>query len=67
MGQSLSALVSTSLEYVSTCGRCHSLTETVYFTLLSFLGLISSFHDISPVLDFLFSLFGMGYDLSILP
>ena len=57
VGQSLSTLVSTSLQYVSACGRCHSLTETVYFALLSFLGLISSFHDISPVLDFLFSSF----------
>ena len=44
VGQSLSALVSTSLQNVSTCGSCHSLTETVNFTSLSFFRLIGSFH-----------------------
>ena len=63
VGQSLSTLVSTSLQYVSACGRCHSLTETVYFALLSFLGLISSFHNISP--DFVFYLF-LG-DIAVSP
>ena len=45
VGKSLSTLCSTSLQYLSTCGGSHSLTETVYFALLSFLGLIGSFHD----------------------
>ena len=54
MGQSLSTLISTSFQYVSARRGCHSLTEAVYLALLSFLGLISSFHNISPVLDFLF-------------
>ena len=44
VGQSLSALVSTSFQYVSSCGRCHSLTEAVYLASLSLLGLICSKH-----------------------
>ncbi len=46
VGKSLSSLCSTSFQYFSACGGCHSLTETVYFALLSFLGLESSFHDV---------------------
>ena len=53
VGQSLSALVSTSFQHVSACRRCHSLTETVYFASLSFFRLIRSFHDISPDFGFL--------------
>ena len=45
MGQSLSALIATTLQNLSASGRCHSLTETVYFALLSLFGLISSFHN----------------------
>ncbi len=49
VGQSLSALISTSFQYLSTGSGSHSLTETVYFALLSFLGLESSFHNFSPI------------------
>ena len=52
VGQSLSTLVSTSFQHVSACRRCHSFTEAVYLALLSFLGLISSFHNNSPVFGF---------------
>ena len=48
VGKSLSTFCSASLENFSSCGRCHSLTETVYFALLSLFGLISSFHNFSP-------------------
>jgi len=57
VGQSLSALISASFQYVSARCRCHSLTEAVYLALLSFLGLISSFHNISPVFGFFYSYF----------
>ena len=57
VGQSLSALSATSLEYLSSCRRCHSLTETVNFAFLSLFGLIRSFHNISPDLVFIFSFF----------
>ena len=67
MGQSLSALVSTSFQHVSACRRCHSFTEAVYLALLSFLGLISSFHNISPVLDFLFFSFMAGTKNIVFP
>jgi len=53
VGQSLSALVSTSFQNFSAGSRCHSLTETVNFALLSFLGLIGSFHNYSPNLVFI--------------
>ena len=56
VGQSLSTLVSTSFQHVSACRRCHSFTEAVYLALLSFLGLISSFHNVSPVFGFFYSL-----------
>ena len=49
VGQSLSALVSTSFQNVSASRRCHSFTEAVHLALLSFLGLISSFHNVSPI------------------
>ncbi len=42
----LSALVATVFEYASAALRLHSLTKTVNFTLLTFFGLISSFHDV---------------------
>lgn len=53
MSKSLSAFCSTSLQHLSACGGRHSLTETVYFALLSFLGLIRSFHNLSPDFGFL--------------
>ena len=59
MGQSLSALISSSFQNSSTCGGSHSLTESVYFALLSFLGLVGSFHNISP--DLFFSYFWLRY------
>lgn len=46
--QSLSSFCSTSLQHLSASGRCHSLTETVYFASLSLFGLIGSFHNFSP-------------------
>jgi len=46
VGKSLSALISASFQNLSSCGGSHSLTEAVYFALLSFLGLISSFHNL---------------------
>ena len=52
VGQSLSTLCSTSLQYLSACGRSHSLAEAVYFTSLSLFGLIGSLHDLSPILVF---------------
>ena len=45
MGQSLTALITTTLQNLSACGRCHSLTEAVYFALLSLFGLECSFHN----------------------
>ena len=45
MGQSLAALIATTLQNLSASGRCHSLTEAMYFALLSFFGLECSFHD----------------------
>ena len=46
MGKSLSAFISSSLKHLSSCGGSHSLTETVYFALLSFFGLERSFHNL---------------------
>ncbi len=46
VGKSLSALSSASFQNLSACGGSHSLTEAVYLALLSFLGLISSFHNL---------------------
>lgn len=43
-----SALVSSSFKYLSAGGGGHSLSETVYFASLSFFGLVSPFHMISP-------------------
>ena len=40
----LSALVSTSFDDVSASGRTHSLSETVHFAALTFLGLKCSLH-----------------------
>ena len=59
VSKSLSALCSTSLQHLSACGRCHSLTETVYFTSLSLFGLIRSFH-------FSFSYIGLYWPFFIL-
>ena len=44
-GKFFTTLVSSSLQDVSAALRRHSLTESVDFTSLSFLGLIGSFHD----------------------
>ena len=49
-GNVLSALVSSSFEHLSAAGRRHSLTEAVHLALLSLLGLIRPFHDLSPIL-----------------
>ena len=49
-GNVLSALVSSSLEHLSAAGRRHSLAEAVDLALLSLLGLICPFHDLSPIL-----------------
>ena len=58
VGQSLSALISTSFQHSSAGSRSHSLSKAVYFASLSFLGLISSFHNYSPAIGFLsFSVF----------
>ena len=57
VGKTLTALISAALQHLSACRRSHSLTEAVYFTSLSFLGLIGSFHDLSPKFVFFFSLF----------
>ena len=57
VGQSLSAFISTAFQHVSSCGRRHSLTESVHFASLSFLGLIRSFHNLSP--DFSISYFSL--------
>ena len=69
--QSLSAFCSASFQYLSSGRRSHSLTETVYFTSLSFFRLISSFHNFSPDLVFyLFSFFclhrGSPHDNSLI-
>lgn len=54
----LSALISSSLQYLSACGRGHSLSETVNLASLPLLGLISSFHFIlTPVNLFIIFLF----------
>lgn len=58
VGQSLSALIAATLQNLSACRRCHSLTETMYLALLSFFGLISSFHNtFSCIWFFLFFVF----------
>lgn len=57
VGQSLSAFISTAFQHVSSCGRRHSLAESVHFASLSFLGLIRSFHNLSP--DFSISYFSL--------
>ena len=41
-----SALVATAFEDAASALRFHSLTKTVNFALLTFLGLISSFHNV---------------------
>ena len=50
-GKLMTTLISASCECSTSAGSLHSCAETVHFTSLSFLGLISSFH-------FLFSFFG---------
>ena len=52
----LSALVSSSLQRLSSALRLHSLTKAVYLASLSLLGLIRSFHDIVSLMD-VFSIF----------
>ena len=44
IGQSFSALCTSSLEYVSSIGGCHSFSETVLFLSLTLFRLISSKH-----------------------
>ena len=59
VGQSLAALIATTLQNLSTSRRCHSLTEAVYFALLSLFGLECSFHNtFSCIWFFSFSFFG---------
>lgn len=55
VGKSLSTFCSSSLQNLSAGSRRHSFAETVYFTRLSFLGLVGSFHNTSP--DLVFYLF----------
>ena len=50
MRKSFSTLIATTFQHSSSCRGSHSLTETVYFASLSFFGLVSSFHNISPTL-----------------
>ena len=64
MGQSLSALIAATLQNLSASRRCHSLTEAVYLALLSFFGLISSFHNTSPAFCFLFFVFWIAIAFS---
>ena len=54
-GELLSALISSSLPYLSTCRRRHSLSETVNLASLSFFGLISPFHNYFYLLNVVFS------------
>ena len=59
VGQSLAALIATTLQNLSTSRRCHSLTEAVNFALLSLFGLECSFHNtFSCIWFFSFSFFG---------
>ena len=44
IGQSFSALCTSSLEYVSSIGGCHSFSETVLFLSLTLFRLIGSKH-----------------------
>ena len=55
VGKSLSTLIATTFQHLSTCRRCHSFSKSVYFASLSFFRLIRSFHNSSPA--FSFSLF----------
>ena len=48
VGESRSASVTSSLEDLAAVGGFHSLTEAVDFLSLQFLGLVGSFHYISP-------------------
>ena len=60
VGQSLAALITTTLQNLSTSRRCHSLTEAVYFALLSLFRLECSFHNtFSCIWFFTFSFFGV--------
>ena len=45
MGESCSSLLASSLEHFSAVCGSHSLSESVYFASLSFLGLICSEHN----------------------
>ena len=57
-GNVLSALVSSSLEHLSSRGRRHSLAEAVHLALLSLLGLIRPFHGN-------FSYFAIIFEVSV--
>ena len=50
----MTTFVSSSLQYVFARPALHSLSESVHFASLSFLGLVSLFHNVSPVLFYLF-------------
>ena len=54
IGQSFSALCTSSLEYVSSIGGCHSFSETVLFLSLTLFRLISSKHFVH-LLNFVFN------------
>ena len=48
-GKVFTALVAAVFEHAPAALRLHSLTEAVHFALLTFFGLISSFHNRSPI------------------
>ena len=51
VGQSLSALCASSLEYVSAISSLHSLSEAVLLLSLTLFRLVSSEHRFAPPLD----------------
>ena len=50
VGQSLSALCTSSLQNVSAVGSLHSLSETMLFLSLTLLGLVSSEHNCTSLI-----------------
>ena len=52
----MATFLSSSLENVSSALALHSLSEAVYFTSLSFFGLVSSFHTRLSSLYYFFNL-----------
>ena len=61
VGKSLSTLIAATLQHLSACRRCHSLSKSVYFASLSFFRLIRSFHNSSPAFFFSFFTFLFTY------